>query len=372
MKSNSQFFSTVMVVRDKYTSDIHRAENIREARRKKMNENLKLNSPAYTEEREALQRDYETAIDKAKTEALKAVEDCYIRCEAEEIAKIRSISGAADSLRLLQTVAGLPVSMTEYRQLVDIFGGKNFWVDKALKSLATDNGIDTSGMLEPDFSDKMKVLSDLKNRIDDFIKFGNVDDLNMGLSDPALRLAEEKYTGGYVNFDFSPKRKALALLDEAKKINNPVVIGDKIANILESCDIRVGLEILQEVEQNTAYWGNIRTLSNLSQGINAFRAREKEEYKELSNMVATDELIAEVRRMSSAERTIALHNSQANKITRRGIDYLRSEQGQVELADLIGINEEYREKWEKEAAEIKAAYEMKQEQKHIEEVLSEG
>lgn len=374
-KSNSAYFGLLTVARDKFISDINTAKARKKERLKLMNENLRPGGSAFEKERASIFEDYEKDTEKAKREVLSAIDKGFEDAAAAERLKIHGIADAAASLRVLESLRGLPVSAVEFKELVDMFGGRSVWSDKALRGIAQQNGINTKGLLEPELSEKMEVLAELKEKFEKTLEEFNVerqdaDLLSVSLSDPFIRFAEERFSGGFVNFEWSAERKAAALMDECARERNPYLVASKVNNILETADVATARAMVERLEEKDAgYWHDILS-RGAAAGLAAFKKREKAEYERLAEEVASPDLIAEYARMNVYQKTIAKEHSKANKVTRAGIDYLKTEEGKKELAELLGVNREFRQQREEENKAAEEREQIAKEQAHINQILN--
>lgn len=368
MKSNNEFFGLLSVVRDKFAGDIKSAKRLKKQRYEDMRENLKPGSPAYIKEQASLADDYAESVRVARSEALDAIEEGYSKAINAEKSKLRGFCDAAPVLRSLELLKGLPLTVEEFGELVDIYGGKSYWSDKCLKEIADNNGIDPAGMIEPDFGYKMQVLTDIRDhflrKIENFdIENEDVDLLGVSLSDNMIRLSEGKLTGDYINYQFTPERRARMMLDDAGKLNNPFLIASRVANILKTADIETARAVADIVENSKGFWSNIASYGGVSAGLAAFHDRERTHYQKIADQCAELSLTAEVSKLSPAEKAIAKANSKSNKITRRGLDFLHTPEGARELAEFQRIGLELDTVEDAETAETAAL------QEHIESVL---
>ena len=375
MKSNCDYFGLLTVARDAFISNINAAKARKKERLKLMQENLRPGGSAFETERASIYNDYAAETAKAKREVLSAIEKGFEDAKEKELLKVHGIADAAASLRVLESLRGLPVSAAEFRELVSMFGGRSVWSDKALRGIAQQNGINTKGLLEPELSEKMEVLAELREKFEKTLEDFNVerqdaDLLNVSLSDPFIRLSEERFSGGFVNFEWSAERKAAALMDECARENNPYLVASKINNILETSDVATARAVVARLEEKDAgYWHDILS-RGAAAGLAAFKKREKAEYEKLSEEVASPDLIAEFARLNVYQKTIAKEHSKANKVTRAGIDYLKTEEGKKELAELLGVNREFRQQREEENKAAEEREQIAKEQEHINRVLN--
>lgn len=370
MRSNNEIFGTLAVIRDAYSMNVRAARNKEKQRRKDMMENLKAGSPAFIRERDSIGEDFKHEIDSAKEEALREIETAVFNAQAREKAKVRLLATTTESMRQLEALKDVPVSVEEFNELCAVFGGRNYWVDKNLRKIASENGIEKTPMLEPDFSSKMAVINDLEKRFTDFVKYGDPEELNMPVCDVALRMAEETFTGNYCNYEFSPERRALQIIDKAQQARTPFEVAGRINNALMTADLKTCWKILEQVEKDSAYWNNIRSLGGLSAGIAQFKARQKKEYQEIASQCADNSMIAEVSRLSLAERTIAKDASGSNMITRKGLDYLRSAEGRSLLADVRSLDRSLKAENREEMTAQRERQELAEEQARIEKILN--
>lgn len=367
MKSNNEFFGLLAVCRDKFTADIKAAKRLKKQRYEDMRENLKPGSPAYLKEQASLADDYAETVKRARSQALDAIEEGYSKAVNAEKSKLRGFCDAAPVFRSLELLKGLPLTVEEFSELVDIYGGKSYWSDKLLKEVADNNGIDPAGMLELDFGYKMQILTDIRDyfsrKIENFdIERDDVDLLGVSLSDNMIRLTEEKLTNGFINYSFTPERRARMMLDDAGKLNNPFLIASRVSNLLKTADIETAGAVADIVENSEGYWSSIASFG-LSAGLDAFHDRERTHYQSIADQCAELSLVAEVSRLSPAEKAVAKANSKANLITRTGLDYLHTAEGAQELAEFQHIGLELDKVEDTETAEMEAL------QAHIESVL---
>lgn len=375
MRSNSDYFGLLTVARDAFISNINAAKARKKERLKLMQENLRPGGAAFEKERSSIYEDYKNETEKAKREVLSAIDKGFEDAKEKELLKVHGIADAAASLRVLETLRGLPVSAAEFKELCSMFAGKSVWSDKALRGIAQQNGINTKGLLEPELSEKMEVLAELKEKfektLEDFnIENKDVDLLGVSLSDPYIRLAEERFSGGFVNYEWSADRKAAALLDECSKERTPYMVASKVNNILETADVATARAMVERLEEKDAgYWHDILS-RGAAAGLAAFKKRERAEYEKIGEECANNDLIAEVSRLNIYQKTVVKEHSGANKITRKGLDFLKSEEGKKELAELLGVNREFRQQKEEENKAAEEREQIAKEQEHINRVLN--
>ena len=152
-------------VRSRYQAEYIDATEMEKKELAILDRDYKVGSPTYTEKKQEIQLVCDMAILKAKEKAAKKA--------AEEIESMREWERTgvgtinAEALARVNALRGIPVTTEELTQILSKHGSSNYWVQRAVASLAEENGIPVTDLpLDSSLDVKLNVLDQLSGQLD--------------------------------------------------------------------------------------------------------------------------------------------------------------------------------------------------------------
>lgn len=169
MKKEHEVFSTAKVCMDCFKSKYDKATAKKKQRFESLNKNFVPGSPMFVAERDKITPEYKAEVEGARDEALKAFEDALEQAIACERAHATVITSETTRLMsVLDCLKDSPVSVDEYNALVEVHGGKSYWVDRFFEKIAEKNNIFETGV-QPSLSAKLEILNELAENTRQFL-----------------------------------------------------------------------------------------------------------------------------------------------------------------------------------------------------------
>lgn len=194
-----EIFDLCRVLRDSYRQKYDDAVKARDEKIRYAKDNYISNSPALKTALEDARTEFKQTIEELKAEARKAFSDEAETLRAAETAKVMVMPTAIDMLKPLLDV---PMSYTELSIVAKQHGGKSYYADKFLRTLADRNGIATTDPeafpLTTPIDDKLEVIDTLTAEMETLLTEYNEDKSIKALgamSDRILMRCEDKYVG---------------------------------------------------------------------------------------------------------------------------------------------------------------------------------
>ena len=192
------------VLRSKFQTDWNNAEEKKKDALKTLKETMIPNTPVYKQKEKEIKFDFEAAIVLARIEAAEKAAEAFEDLRQRELARLERID--EEALAKVNALRDLPLSEVELKQILKKFGS-NVWIQKAISTLAEQNGISTSNLpLDTSIDTKLNVISGLEEQLDkllrDYDRTANTPAAAnarfLWLNDDVLRNSEEIYTNGVV------------------------------------------------------------------------------------------------------------------------------------------------------------------------------
>lgn len=283
MKKEYDVFSVAKVCMDSYKSKFDRATAKRKKSFEDLNKNYVPGSPVFIAERDKITPTYKAEVEAARGEALKAFEDALeeaITCERAHATVI-----SAETTRLMSVLDCLkdsPVSVDEYQALVEVHGGKSYWVDRLFEKIAEKNGIFETGV-QPSLTAKLEVLNELAASTRDCLNNYNGEGKNFLVtsSEGYIFKLEKRYTNGYSNVRMSDKETAKRLVANALNKGDSLERSCALANMLRTSKPDMQYEILSLLAENKhpALSDPTMNLIGANEVINRFRIENSRDIK---------------------------------------------------------------------------------------------
>lgn len=142
IKTELDIFNMAKVVMDTYKARFDGAKKKREERFRKLNANYKPGSPLFVKERDSITPQFQGEVEKARNDLMMEFDDSLMKLRAIETAKAAAITSETKSMiAVLDCLKDRTVSLDEYTVLAQHYGGKSYWVDRFLETLADKCGI---------------------------------------------------------------------------------------------------------------------------------------------------------------------------------------------------------------------------------------
>lgn len=152
-------------IRAEYQSAYQKATEEKTAGMKRLASDFILNSQSYMQEKERIEFDFQVAIVKAQAKAAKEGGKEIDALRQQELSGIGRID--ADAMSRVNALKGIPVTTIELQAVLDKYGSTNYWVQRAVSSLAEENGVSVSSLngLAPSIDVRMSVLDQLQDQL---------------------------------------------------------------------------------------------------------------------------------------------------------------------------------------------------------------
>lgn len=236
IKTELDIFNMARVVMDTYKTKFEKAKKKREERFRNLNTNYKPGSPLFLEERNKIVPDFEAEIAKARNDLMMEFEDSLMKLRAVETAKIAVITSETKSMMaVLDCLKDRTVSLDEYTVLAQHYGGKTYWVDRFLETLADKCGIMDS-MVQPGLGTKLEILKTLEQNVREYIDGydGENKCFPVTSSDKYIYKMEESYTNSYSNVRLDSREQAKRMISKALNEGSSLDRSFVLANMLRT------------------------------------------------------------------------------------------------------------------------------------------
>lgn len=236
IKTELDIFNMARVVMDTYKTKFEKAKKKREERFRNLNTNYKPGSPLFLEERNKIVPDFEAEIAKARNDLMMEFEDSLMKLRAVETAKIAVITSETKSMMaVLDCLKDRTVSLDEYTVLAQHYGGRSYWIDRFLETLADKCGIMDS-MVQPPLGTKLEILKTLEENVREYIDGydGENKCFPVTSSDKYIYKMEESYTNSYSNVRLDSREQAKRMISKALNEGSSLDRSFVLANMLRT------------------------------------------------------------------------------------------------------------------------------------------
>ena len=236
IKTELEIFTMAKITMDTYQARYEKAKKKREERFRNLNANYKPGSPLFLEERNKIVPDFEAEIAKARNDLMSEFEDSMMKLRATETAKIAVITSETKSMMVvLDCLKDRTVSLDEYTVLAQHYGGKTYWVDRFLETLADKCGIMDS-MVQPGLGTKLEILKTLEQNVREYIDGydGENKCFPVTSSDKYIYKMEESYTNSYSNVRLDSREQAKRMISKALNEGSSLDRSFVLANMLRT------------------------------------------------------------------------------------------------------------------------------------------
>lgn len=283
-----EIFDLCRVLRDSYRQKYDDAVKTRDDAIKFAKTNYVRQSPMLKQSLETARIEFANTIDKLKDDTRTALADALESLRTAETAKVLQSPMGIERFKALENV---PLSHTELSIIAKQHGGKDYHVDKFLRTLADKNGIDTSDPnafpLLTSVDDKLEALQSLSDGLEDLLT--NYDENKSvkalsALSDRTLMRIENKYIGS--------ERTALTLAQRTDRAYTVIASmprqlerANAIGNALRNCpDKRSRDALLLKLAENPV--GDLAEHLSAANAIQSFRDGRAAEYHAAEDALA--------------------------------------------------------------------------------------
>lgn len=301
MKTSTDLFGLLRVSRDKVMSDLKKAEAIRTASEKVLND-IRADSPLYKQKKAETEKAYsemvESTLNSGFTEVLDAIEG---QRNVLQLKVTTDAKGLNDET--LKGLKGIPVTATEFELLAKTFSLKNnYWIDKQLALLASENGLEYSA--NSDLESRFAVLDEVEQRINDFkdsytkladkrtvgedrdrAEFKNLDSLH----DSRLTKLEQRYLTKAQENRLSPEDRARFAIDSALSKPDAMSKAIFIANVFNGSDLATKNALLDALNASEKIDGYIVSLTRLQPNLEQRKIYHKTADEALSVLKKADD-----------------------------------------------------------------------------------
>ena len=331
MNLETMFFDYCGVCRDRFTNEIRKARKEYDVKKKEIESRYKGDyaKQAATENKNHFEEVRLWAVERAKKELLEEFDKQIIK----EKAAVSCVHIGGEYMKALDALKGVPVSREEFEIIAHGCADKSYWVAQKLRMLAKDNGILNAPELPPTYTERVKALETARDRMMEFFDSGDIEDMNVHITDKALRLLEQDFMGGYQR-EVKPDKQAALLIDQAKNCENMMCTAVFLKNALETSPEEVRQEIIKKVSEDSSYWQTVREYG-LGSVLDKIGKEEKETEKSVLHLVKDARLAGQVAKLTEAEREAAKYGSgiypentgSERKIDKQGLEFLKTEEG---------------------------------------------
>ena len=236
IKTELDIFNMAKVVMDTYKARFDGAKKKREERFRNLNANYKPGSPLFVKERDSITPQFQEEVEKARNDLMMEFDDSLMKLRAIETAKAAAITSETKSMiAVLDCLKDRTVSLDEYTVLAQHYGGKSYWVDRFLETLADKCGIMDS-MVQPGLSVKMEILQTLEQNVREYIDGydGENKCFPVTSSDKYIYKMEESYTNSYSNVRLDSREQAKRMISKALNEGSSLDRSFVLANMLRT------------------------------------------------------------------------------------------------------------------------------------------
>ena len=242
IKTELEIFTMAKMVMDTYQTRFEKAKKKREERFRNLNANYKPGSPLFVKERDSITPQFQEEVEKARNDLMMEFEDSLMKLRAVETAKVATITSETKSMMaVLDCLKDRTVSLDEYTVLAQHYGGKSYWIDRFLETLADKCGIMDS-MVQPPLSVKLEILQTLEQNVREYIDGYDGENKCFPVisSDKYIYKMEESYTNGYSGVRLDSREQAKRMVSKALNEGSSLDRSFVLANMLRTStpDIR--------------------------------------------------------------------------------------------------------------------------------------
>lgn len=127
------------------------------------------NTPTYAAKEKETEFNFDVVVVKARAEAAEKASEEIEDLRQWELARVSRIDEAA--INKINALRNIPLTTAELQEVLAKNGRSNYWVQKAVASLAEDNGIPVTELpLDASLDAKLSVLSQLEEQLDKMLK----------------------------------------------------------------------------------------------------------------------------------------------------------------------------------------------------------
>lgn len=283
MKKEHEVFSTAKVCMDCFKSKYDKATAKKKQRFESLNKNFVPGSPMFIAERDKITPEYKAEVEGARDEALKAFEDALEQAIACERAHATVITSETTRLMsVLDCLKDSPVSVDEYNALVEVHGGKSYWVDRFFEKIAEKNNIFETGV-QPSLSAKLEILNELSENTRQFLNEYDGEKKNFIItsSDKYVFHLEERYTNAYSGVRMSDTETAKRLVNKALSAGDSLERSCTLANMLRTSKPDMQYEILSLLAEGErpALSDPIMNLTGVKEIVDRFKKENSQDIK---------------------------------------------------------------------------------------------
>lgn len=163
------------------------------------------NTPTYAAKEQEIEFNFDVAIVNARARAADKTSEEIEDLKAWELARVGRIDEAA--LAKINALRNIPVTTAELQEVLAKNGRSNYWVQRAIASLAEENGISVTELpLDTSLDTKLSVISQLEEQFNKMLEYYDPDPRKVGrefmearflyLNDDILKNSVNIYTGG--------------------------------------------------------------------------------------------------------------------------------------------------------------------------------
>lgn len=289
IKTELDIFNMAKVVMDTYKARFDKAKKKKEERFERLKKNFMPGSPLFVKERDSITPQFQEEVEKARHDLMAEFEEELMRLKAVETAQVATISSETKSMMIvLDHLKDSVISIDEYTVLAQHYGGKSYWVDRALERAALKCAIPDS-MVQPPLSTKLEILKTLEENVREYIEKYDGEKKNFFVtsSERYLFSLEERYTNNYssmrLNSREEAKRAVTKALSEGSSFDRALVL----ANVLRTSKPDVQQEILAYLDEKdpAALHDPTMKFSGVKQVVDKFRETDGRLLKEAKEIM---------------------------------------------------------------------------------------
>lgn len=223
-----------------YKEQYRKAVDERKAKLKEATDNFKENSPFLRSRKEQIQKEFDSRIAELRNAEIESVVPAFDALRKAELKRVTEIDTAA--MNRINAVANIPMTAEELRVLGGQYNpGTNYWVNRAIASIAEKNGISPAEIgVEPSLDTKLEILKGLEEQFDMMIQSWNPEGkmsnakFEAALGDATLEYAVNRFTNGAMEKKKGRQSLQIALariLTETSESTRAVLIQNTMRNL---------------------------------------------------------------------------------------------------------------------------------------------
>lgn len=152
-------------VRSRYQAEYIDAMETKKKEFKILDRDYKADSPTYTAKKQEIQLACDMAVIAAREKAAKKAAEEIESMKEWERTGVKTIN--TEALARVNALRGIPVTTEELKQILSKHGSSNYWVQRAVATLAEENGIPVTDLpLDSSLDVKLNVLDQLSGQLD--------------------------------------------------------------------------------------------------------------------------------------------------------------------------------------------------------------